>query len=222
MRVPITFLLLGLLSVVFLATPAVADTAYSNGPINGNLYAWTINFGFVVSDSFTLTDFTSLTGLSFGAWLFPGDTLESVEVSITSDEFGGTTYFDQFVNITQSGCNTNQFGYSVCTETADFNGPSMNRGTYWLNLQNASVPSGDPVYWDENFGGPASHALGQSLASENTLGTIPSEAFTLDAITTFQGASGPTPEPDTIVLLCSGALTLYGSWKLRRRSRRGF
>ena len=222
MRVPTTFLSMGVLGVMLLATPAVADTAYSNGPINGNLYAWTINFGFAVSDTFTLTDFNSLTGLAFGAWLFPGDTLQSVEVSITSDEFGGTTYFDQFVNVTQSGCNTNQFGYSVCTETGNFDLPFMNPGTYWVNLQNASVPSGDPVYWDENFGGPASHALGQSLASENTLGTIPSEAFSIfEGATTFQGSS-TTPEPDTIVLLCSGALTLYGSWRLRRRSRRGF
>jgi hypothetical protein len=28
-------------------------TVYENGPINGNTDAWTINFGFVVSDTFT-------------------------------------------------------------------------------------------------------------------------------------------------------------------------
>jgi len=27
---------------------------YDNGPINGNVDAWTINFGFVMSDPFTL------------------------------------------------------------------------------------------------------------------------------------------------------------------------
>ncbi len=30
-----------------------SGTIYENGPINGNTDAWTINFGFVVSDSFT-------------------------------------------------------------------------------------------------------------------------------------------------------------------------
>ena len=24
--------------------------------------------------------------------------------------------------------------------------------TYWFNVFNAAVPSGDPVYWDENSG----------------------------------------------------------------------
>ena len=48
---------------------------------------------------------------------------------------------------------------------------SLNAGTYWLNLSNAVVNDGDPVYWDENSG--------QSSASQNTVGSIPSEAFTL-------------------------------------------
>ncbi len=36
---------------------------------------------YVVSDTFTVTARASITGLSFGAWLSPGDTLMSVEVS---------------------------------------------------------------------------------------------------------------------------------------------
>ena len=55
---------------------AAAQTLYSNGPINGNTDAWTINFGFVVSDTFTETSNNStITGASFGMWLFSGDTL---------------------------------------------------------------------------------------------------------------------------------------------------
>jgi len=77
---------------ILLAIPAVADTVYDNGPINGSIDAWTINFGFEISDSFTLSGAsTTLTGLSFGAWLFPGDTITSVEVSITNFEGGGPT-----------------------------------------------------------------------------------------------------------------------------------
>jgi hypothetical protein len=72
--------------------------------------------------------------------------LESAEVSITSSELGGTSYFDQTVNFTQSGCVANQLGFNVCTESAVFSGPSLNAGTYWLNLQNASVSTGDPIY----------------------------------------------------------------------------
>ncbi len=160
--------------------PLDSSDIYDNGPINGNTDAWTINFGFIVSDSFTITnDQTPITGMSFGAWLFSGDTLTSVEISITSGENSGTSYFDQTVNFTQGSCTSNQYGYNVCAETGTFSGPTLNAGTYWVNLQNASVPNGDPVYWDENSGVGCQGSGCPSLASENSVGSIPSEAFTI-------------------------------------------
>lgn len=61
------------------------DLFYSNGAINGNTDAWTISFGFIVTDTFVVyNDNTTVTGMDFGACLFPGDTLTSAEVSITS------------------------------------------------------------------------------------------------------------------------------------------
>ncbi len=44
---------LSLLALCLAAVPAMAQTVYSNGAINGTTDAWTINFGFVVSDTFT-------------------------------------------------------------------------------------------------------------------------------------------------------------------------
>jgi hypothetical protein len=86
-------------------------------------------------------------------------------------------------------------------------------GTYWVNLQNASVPSGDPVYWDENSG--------PSQASENSVGSIPSEAFTLfgtsdtTTSTTTSTTGTSVPEPSSIMLFGSGILALAGV--LRRK-----
>jgi PEP-CTERM motif len=81
-----------------------------------------------------------------------------------------------------------------------------------VTLSNACSTSGcsvsNPIYWDENSG--------PSTAYENTLGSIPSEAFT---ITTCSGcvcdAKGPdcgqTPEPGTTTLLFgSGIVALAG------------
>ena len=79
---------------LLLVFPALAQQIlYENGPINGTNDAWTINFGFVTSDTFTISGGNSTpTGLAFGAWLFPGDVLQSVQVTLTEFEFGGTTY----------------------------------------------------------------------------------------------------------------------------------
>src|SRR5208282_2569579 len=103
------------LALCLAVVPAIAQQQeiYSNGPINGTTDAWTINSGFVVSNSFNVGNETiGENGLPFGAWLFPGDVLQSAEVSITSAEFGGTTYADQIVNFTQSGCSGNQYGFN--------------------------------------------------------------------------------------------------------------
>jgi hypothetical protein len=195
------------------SVPALAQTVYSNGPINGNTDAWTINSGFVVSDTFTVgSEGASVNGLSFGAWAFPGDVLESVELQITTSEFGGVTFFSGTVNFTQGGCSTNGYGFNVCTETSSSFGPvNLVAGTYWINLDNAVVNDGDPIYWDENSG--------PSSASENSVGTIPSEAFTVLGSSTTETVTTTTtstvPEPSSIMLIGSGILGLAGV--LRRR-----
>jgi uncharacterized repeat protein (TIGR03803 family) len=176
--------------------PLDSDVVYDNGPINGRTDAWYINFGYIISDSFYVAgNQTPISGMSFGAWLFPGDTLTSVEVSITSQENGGTSYFDQTVNLTQGSCSNGKDGFRVCTETGSFSGPTLNAGTYWVNLQNASVPSGDPAYWDENSGTGCPSQGCPSLASANSIGSIPSESFTiLGSVTTTTGTYYQCPE----------------------------
>lgn len=150
---------------------------YANGPIDGNTYAWGINYGFAISNSFNY-GIGSINSLTFGAWLAPGDVLQSVEVSFTSQPLGGTSYYDQVVTLTQSGCsNANQYGYVVCTETGNLQAPFMYPGTYWLNLQNAVVNNGDEAFWDQN-GGVGCTSYGCPSQAEAG-GTIPPEAFTL-------------------------------------------
>ena len=207
------FTVFTVLLALVLASPAAAQTLYENGPINGETDAWTINFGFAIGNSFTVSGATgTVNGLTIGVWLFPGDVLESAEVSITDQPvFGGTTYFDQTVNLTQSNCFVNDYAYNVCTETATFNGPTLNGGTYWLNLQNAEVPSGDPVYWDENSG-VGCHSEGCPSEGNNGFGTLPSEAFT---ILGNGGGTGSTPEPGSLVLFAGGLVASFGF--VRRR-----
>ena len=205
--------LLSLLALCLAVVPAVAQNdIYDNGPTNGTTDAWTVNFGFAVSDSFSLGSASTIGSLNFATWMTPGDTLTSAEVLITDAEFGGNTFFDQTVSFTQSGCVSNQYGFNVCNETGSI-GASLNAGTYWLTIQNAASTLGDPVYWDENSG--------PSSASQNTLGTVPSESFTLLGGTGPGPGTGPgsgpgtTPEPSSIMLFGSGILGLAGV--LRRK-----
>ena len=175
-------------------TPGQSSDLYDNGSINGSTDAWTLNFGFVTSNTFTVSSEGLVLGLVFGAWVFPGDVLENIEVQITSAEFGGTVYSDQIVSLTQSGCSGNQYGFNVCTETGNFTSNlNLAAGTYWLNLNNAVVNDGDPTYWDENSGVGCTGFGCPSLASENSVGTIPSEAFTIEGSCPPDGCQPPPP-----------------------------
>src|ERR1700690_4029725 len=89
------------------------QVTYENGPLNGTVDAWTINFGYIVSDSFTLSSGSNVNGFDFSVWEFPGDTLSSADWSITSAPFGGTTYGSgtaSGASLTDTFISTNQYG----------------------------------------------------------------------------------------------------------------
>jgi len=216
---------LTILCLALASVPAWAQWSYDNGPINGTTDAWTINFGYIVSDTFTAGG-TNVTGFQFGVWEFPGDTMSSVGYSITSGENSGTVYGSGVASgssLTDKFVSTNQFGYNIDTITVTGqNVPGLTSGTqYWLNLYNAAVPSGDPVFWDENSGVGCKGSGCPSSASESAVGTIASEAFTVYGGGCGGGcelqAGGGAPEPSSIVLFGSGILGLAGL--LRRKLR---
>jgi hypothetical protein len=156
------------------------EVIYENGPVNGTTDAWTINFGYIVSDTFVPND-SGVAGLDFYVWEFPGDALSSVQWSITSTPFGGTIYGSGTVSgssLTDTFISTNQYGYDIDKVSASGLSVAVTSGsTYWVNLFNATVPSGNPVFWDENSGVGCQSTGCPSQAYESAYGTIPSEAF---------------------------------------------
>jgi hypothetical protein len=215
---------LTLLCLALVAIPAMAQyDSFRPGwhYINGTNDAWTINFGYVVSDTFqTSSSDGMVTEFSIGVWEFPGDTMTSLDWSITSQENAGTVFGSGTAsggNLTDKFISTNQYGYNVDVLSASGLAARVPEGVQlWLNLQNAVVYSGDPVYWDENSGQGCGGSNGEgancpSQASGSAVGTIPSEAFTIGAQTTGQ----ETPEPSNFLLFASGILGLAGM--LRRK-----
>jgi hypothetical protein len=191
---------LTLLCLALAVIPASAQQLlYSNGTPNLNAIAWTINFGYAVSDTFNLGPGSTVKGFDMWVWEAPGDKALTVDWSITSAEFGGTTYGSGTASVTDTVLTTNQYGYQIDQLTGGTGGVALDAGMYWLNMQNAVMTSGGALYWDENSGA--------SQASENTIGSIPSESFDVTGST---GGDQTTPEPSSIMLFGSGVLGLAG------------
>ncbi len=173
------------LCLALVAVPAIAQEQvdYDNGPVNGQVNARPINFGYTVTDNFQNNGLLTFSGFSFWVWYIPGDSPLQVEVSIGSTPYGSDLY-DQYVNLGQgTNCFTNRFGYNVCLESVETRFLSLS-GTTWLTLQNASTIFGLPLYWDQNSGagcmsqGCPSKALQKYLGCCIPTAAIPSEAFT--------------------------------------------
>jgi hypothetical protein len=198
--------LLTVCCLMLAVAPAMADTLYSNGPYNGTTDAWTINFGFSVSDSATVPSGSTITGMSFVYWdASSSDLLTTVDMALGTTSFGGTP--QTLSGVTNTFLGTNQYGYNLYQANySDIIVIWSSGNLLYMTLSNACSTSGcsvsNPIYWDENSG--------PSTAYENTLGSIPSEAFTLTGT-----PPGTTPEPSSIMLLGSGILGLAGV--LRRK-----
>ena len=210
MKLRVTSLLPLTLLCLLAAIPA-SGQIYSNGPYNGNYDAWTMNFGYIVSDTFTLPGASTVVGFDFYTWSYPGDTPLTVDWAITAKENGGTVYgFGYGASITNTIISTNSYGYQINYDRVNgLNVVLEGGGPYWLNLQNATTKGGNPLYWDENDG--------PSLASSSSLGTIGSETFGIHVPCDGNSpdCGPPSPEPSSILLFGSGIVGLAGI--LRRK-----
>jgi len=178
--------------------PAFASTVlYTNGSMALSS-AFYLDFGYVVSDSFTVAQST-VTGFDAGIWVPAGDSPASVNWAIGGSAMSGNIASGT-ATLSNSYVGSNY--YDFYTSTASGLNVSLGAGTYWLTLSAGASTNGNWLAWDVNSG--------PSQAVHNVNGNVRSEAFTI------YGTSGTsTPEPGTLIMFGSGIIGLAGV--LRRK-----
>jgi hypothetical protein len=178
-------------AAIIAGSPASASILYSNGALNGTQGAYQVSGGQQISDSFTLTQASVVTGVEFGDWTVAGATTTSIDWAITSDKFAYP------IDATAGTTNTfvgQHLGLYDINLTSFSTGPlSLGAGTYYLVLQNAVTSDGQFAAWDINSG-PSQVTLAQGGITQ---GPLPDSEF-------FQILGVAVPEP------ASWALTILG------------
>ena len=205
-----------------LSTPATAGVLYDNGPINGNIGSWSISYGNIMTDSFTLTGTSTLTGVNLGIWVQSGEAPASLKWRITDsvpdDHLTGP--IGNFASLTStlwcsssSSCGGNSFDVYA----SGFSLPSvvLDPGTYYLTLDYGELVGGGSLFWDVTNGPSVAYRNGVDVAAsiEMTSGSN-SDSFQILG----SGNSSTTPEPASTALFLSGLALVAGLARRKTRA----
>ena len=199
--------LLVFVSGVLSATQASADLLYDNGPSAGN-NTYNIVGPSIISDSFVLSQDSTITGVNFAGWTGHGATISSLQFGIVSTPSNFT--LSTTVGVANGALLSGIFPeWDVRADSFSTGNFSLAAGTYYLVIgdaiaSTANTPVGGEVGWDEN-GGP-------STATANCCnGVFPSNSFQILGV-------AAVPEPSTWAMTILGFAGI-GFIAYRRKSK---
>jgi hypothetical protein len=206
---------------------ASASTIYTNGPANGNVQAYTINFGWQVADSFTAASGSTATSMSFETWAADSlstDVPQTVDWEITNGNplsGGAFTVVDSgtATAITATALGTNVRDVELFSDSISLPNVALTcSSNCWISLDNGVTADGQPMYWDGNNGPSDAWQnndigdLSTGCADNFSGGGSCSETFTI-----FGTLASGTPEPATWALMLTGFAGLGAALRARRK-----
>jgi hypothetical protein len=201
-----------------LSTPATAGVLYDNGLVNANIGtidASVIYYGGVVSDSFTLTGTSTLTGVNLGIWIASGDIPAYLYWSISDSPVDTTTGGTQasLTDVTKL-CNGCVIARNNPADTyfASFVLPGVveGPGTHFLTLYGSNY-----LFWDVSNGPSVAWIDGYNAQSQYDDGMTHSNSF---QILGDGPAPSATPEPASTALFLSGLALVAGLARRKTRA----
>ncbi len=164
------------------ALPALSQTVlYNNGP-DGNLGYYHVNFGAVVTNSFTLQTGATVTAVELTIYdVDDRNTPRLVKWSITSQPFGGIVKGEGFVNLTLlDDPYPTKFEFFAWPMGFAIPNLALPAGTYYLQVQDVITQWDTFAFWAQSSGGN-SQAYYQPIAGNGAGGVslVPSETFSI-------------------------------------------
>jgi hypothetical protein len=195
-------LAVSLLSLVgaLAAVPASADSPLYSNPGPGT---YLVNgFGNPTSDSFKLSQNSTVTGANLTLWVNALDSPVSVTWQIDSSftNFDSSTLLEGGTSgVLSPHLVTTSYGFPIYQLSIAIPSLALDAGTYWLELDGVTTTLGYSGFWDESDG--------PSLAwnGADGLGPVGSETFQI-----LGTPDSVTPEPASFLLLGSGLAALAG------------